>query len=142
MLQVIFNNCSYNQGKSYSTSVIANASIAWIKELAAVDPAERKPFMACIAVKVPHIQDGPGWPVALSAPWYQDHFAGIQAPRTPNWNASCPDHHWMVRQQPPLTTEQAIHADQLYRSRWQALLSVDDMVEGVVAAVEATQMLD
>eukprot|EP00658_Telonema_sp_P-2_P005555 TRINITY_DN12080_c0_g1_i2.p1 TRINITY_DN12080_c0_g1~~TRINITY_DN12080_c0_g1_i2.p1 ORF type:complete len:289 (-),score=35.60 TRINITY_DN12080_c0_g1_i2:393-1259(-) len=91
--------------------------------------------MAYIAVKAPHIQDGPGWPVALPAPWYDHAFPGLKAPRTPNWNASCPEHHWMIRTQPPLTHEQASRADALYRSRWQSLLSVDDMVEGVFDAV-------
>ena len=35
-----------------------------------------------------------------------------------------------------MTDEQAFHSDALYRARWQSLLSVDDMVEGVVAQVE------
>ena len=36
-----------------------------------------------------------------------------------------------------MTDEQAMHSDDLYRHRFQSLLSVDDMVEGVVDAVEA-----
>jgi N-acetylglucosamine-6-sulfatase len=36
-----------------------------------------------------------------------------------------------------MTDEQAVHSDALYRARWQSLLSVDDMVEGVVGQVEA-----
>ena len=43
----------------------------------------------------------------------------------------------MIRTQPPMTDEQAFHSDALYRARWQSLLSVDDMVEGVTAQVEA-----
>jgi N-acetylglucosamine-6-sulfatase len=42
----------------------------------------------------------------------------------------------MIRTQPPMTEEQANHSDNLYRHRFQSLLSVDDMVEGVVGAVE------
>lgn len=132
---VAFNNCTYNDGKCYSTSVIANQSIAWLEELHA--EKAHKPFFAYIAVKAPHIQDGPGWPITLPAPWYNETFPGLKAPRTPNWNASCPDHHWMIRTQPPMTDEQAFHSDALYRARWQSLLSVDDMVEGVVGQVEA-----
>ena len=41
----------------------------------------------------------------------------------------------MVRTQPPMTEEQRQHSDELYRARWLALLSVDDMVEGLVDAV-------
>lgn len=36
-----------------------------------------------------------------------------------------------------MTAEQALNSDELYRARFQSLLSVDDMVEGVVGAVEA-----
>ena len=68
---------------------------------------------------------------------YNDSFPGLTAPRTPNWNKSCAKHHWMIRTQPPMTDEQALHSDALYRARWQSLLSVDDMVEGVVKQVEA-----
>lgn len=40
----------------------------------------------------------------------------------------------MIAQQPPLTQEQADHADALYRARWQSLLSVDDLIEGGVGS--------
>ena len=58
--------------------------------------------------------------------------------RTPNWNLSCPGHHWLVRQQPPMTQEQADMSDLLHVARWQALLSVDDLVEDLVHFVEGT----
>ena len=38
--------------------------VAWGKDRLAAD----EPFFAYIAPKAPHIQDGPGWPVALAAP--------------------------------------------------------------------------
>ena len=64
---VTFDNCSYigngKNGSCYSTSVIANQSIAWIAEMNALPASERKPYFAYVAVKAPHIQDGPGWPV-------------------------------------------------------------------------------
>lgn len=90
---VRFGNCSYNGGSCYSTSVIGNASIAWALEVLAQPPETRKPFFAYVAVKAPHIQDGKGWPITLPAPWYSMNssiFANLKAPRTPNWNASCP----------------------------------------------------
>ena len=135
-----FSNCTYGSytehSGCYSTSVIANKSLEWLGALHALPAAQRKPYMAYVAVKAPHIQDGAGFPKTLPAPWYADAFPGLKAPRTPNWNASCPDHHWMIRQQPPMTAEQALNSDELYRSRFQALLSVEDMVEGVVHEVE------
>lgn len=133
---VQFKNCTYNKGSCYSTSVIGNQSLSWIREVFSQPTSIRKPFFAYIAVKAPHIQDGPGWPITLPAPWYNEAFPSVIAPRTPNWNASCLDHHWLIRQQPPMTAEEAMHSDNLYRARWQSLLSVDDLVEDVVSEIE------
>jgi hypothetical protein len=74
----------------------------------------------------------------MAAPWYNDSaiFGNIKAPRTPNWNQSCPDHHWLVRSQPPMTAEQESRSDELFRARWRALLSVDDLVDALVATLE------
>jgi len=58
------------------------------------------------------------------------------APRTPDYNASCPDHHWLVAHQEAITEKQAAQTDDVFRNRWRALLSVDDGVAGIVAAVE------
>ena len=43
------------------------------------------------------------------------------------WLTWCPRR--MIRQQQPMTDEQAMESDELYRARFQSLLSVDDMVE-------------
>ena len=74
-----WKNCSYGAASwgsdCYSTSVIGNASIAWMDEVGKMAPAVQKPFFAYVAVKAPHIQDGAGWPVTISAPWYENAFA-------------------------------------------------------------------
>jgi len=144
---VTFNNCTYGVAGSsacYSTSVIGNVSLAWVKDIVAQPEATRKPFFAYVAVKAPHIQDGPGFPITLPAPWYNktDLFPGLRAPRTPNWNASCPDHHWLIRQQPPMTAEQAQKSDDLYRARWLSLLSVEDLVSEFVTTLTAAGVVD
>ena len=59
----------------------------------------------------------------------------LEAPRTPDYNASCPGFHWLVSHQPPLTQEQAASTDNVFRNRWRALMSVDDGIAGVVATV-------
>jgi hypothetical protein len=93
--------------------------------------------MAYIAPKAPHIQDGAGYPITIPAPWYQDEFPGVIAPRTPSWNYSAVDHHWMIAQQQPMTMEEADHSDLLYRARWQALMSVDDIVEDITGTLHS-----
>ena len=82
--------------------------------------------------------------MAQPAPWYNDSgiFEGMLAPRTPNWNVSAPYHHWLVRSQPPMTDEQMEHSDALFQARWLALLSVNDMIEGLVQAVTQLGEID
>ena len=64
--------------------------------------------------------------MAIPAPWYQNTtLSETNAPRTPNYNHSASDHHWVVRTQPPLTTLQAQKVDELYVSRLKTLMSVD-----------------
>ena len=108
--EVQYDNCTLPNGTSidcYSTSVIGNVSLSWISDQVKGDPT--RPFLVYVAVKAPHIQDGPSFPQATPAPWYSDaKLSGRNyAPRTPNYNVSCPDHHWLVRQQPPLTELEA-----------------------------------
>ena len=146
--EVRYDNCTLPNGIStdcYSTSVIGNVSLSWISDQVKGDPT--RPFFAYIAVKAPHIQDGPGFPQATPAPWYTDaKLSGRNyAPRTPNYspyNVSCPDHHWLVRQQPPLTELEANKVDELYASRLRTLLSVDDLVEDLVATLDNLGVLD
>ena len=142
--RIRFNNCTDAHGEHlpcYSTSIIGNSSIAWIRDHLH-SRSVPKPFFAYVSVKAPHIQDGPGFPVAIPAPWYADASVGTRAPRTPNYNASCPDHHWLVRQQQPLSDVEAFHVDRLYESRLRSLLSVDDLVEDLVSMLEEEGVLD
>ena len=153
---VHFNNCtSYD---CYTTSIVGNASLAWIQRHLSLDNNEnnddqqrqetpssqkKKPFFSLISVKAPHLQDGEGFPISTPAPWYKDvDVIEKYAPRTLNYNASCPDHHWLVRQQQPLTDEQGQHIDELYQSRLRTLLSVDDLVEDLVQTLEKYRVLD
>ena len=86
-------NASYYAG--YQTSILGNVSINWIEELAARPASQRKPFFCYIGPHAPHVP-------ATPAPWYahgtfedpslSSHY------RTPNFNTSARDHHWVVAQ--------------------------------------------
>ena len=75
-------------------------------------------------------------PVAVLQNWpfCQDrlgtHIANVEGNgvvfRTPDYNASCPDFHWLVAHQAPLTDKEANETDNVFRNRWRALMSVDD----------------
>ncbi len=140
--QVTFNNCTETTGMPcYSTSVIGNASLAWIQRHRQQQLKQQfphtKPFLALISLKAPHILDGPDFPISIPAPWYQNTTIPEQmAPRTPNYNYSATDHHWVVRSQLPMTQEEAERVDALYVSRLKTLLSVDDLVDALIPLLD------
>ena len=79
---------------------------------------------------------------ATPAPWYENEFKGHKAPRTPNYNFSATDHHYVIRSQPPMTKDQASDSDNLFADRWRSLLSVDDITKEVVALLNKYNQLD
>jgi len=115
----------------YMTDLIEDRALAWIKEMI----ASSKPFFAYIAPHAPHTRASP-------PTWAQSYFDGHVSPRLPSWNKSMPDHHWMVRTQPPLSDLCATHSDQLYRNRLQALLGVDALVGAVADTLQDAGRLD
>jgi|EP01046_Picozoa_sp_COSAG06_P013775 N-acetylglucosamine-6-sulfatase len=129
-----FTNASSIAGSNYGTSVIGNVSLAFAKRAMAAN----WPFFVYIASHAPH---GPATP----APWYEDLYStpDVIAPRTPAFNVSSPDKHWVVATQPLLTedyTEQKL--DKFYKNRMRSLRSVDDIVAAFHAAVKAAGQLE
>ena len=57
-------------------------------------------------------------------------------------NLSSPDKTQHIRQNPPFTDAVKCWEDQHFRDRWRSLLSVDDMVGDVVAALTAAEKID
>jgi len=113
----------------YTTSIIANKSIEWLKKVA----TGPQPFFLAVASKGPHIP-------ATPAPWHTGAFSDKAAPRTPDYNASAEQlagHHWLIAQQDPITEEQGHQIDDLFRNRWRTLLSIDDAIAGVVDTLES-----
>ena len=118
----------------YVTSVIANKSIEWVRQVAPLG----KPFIVAVASKAPHVPSQP-------APWYAEgtFIDALSAPRTPDYNASAEtlkNHHWLIRQQGPITTKDADDIDELFRNRWRCLLSVDDAVAAYVSVLDELKL--
>lgn len=113
------NGAIFKSGSSpedYLTSIIGNETVKFVKTAL----TSGKPFFAYVAPHAPHVP-------ATPAPWYEDKFSGDKAPRTPSYNYSALDHHYVIRMQPPITTDQAGEIDELFRNRLRTLLSVDDI---------------
>lgn len=112
----------------YTTSIIANKSIEWVRNVGAVN----EPFFVAVASKGPHVP-------ATPAPWYSSAFSDHAAPRTPDYNASAEQlagHHSLIANQEPITEKQGETIDELFRNRWRTLLSIDDAIEGMVQTLQ------
>ena len=127
----VYNWQSGTSPSDYLTSLIGNMSISFIKD----SVKSGRPFFAYIAPHAPHVP-------ATPAPWYQDKFEDLQAPRTPNYNYTATDHHYVIRQQQHLDELVASMSDELFRNRWRSLLSVDDLIQEVVRVLMELNELD
>ena len=117
----------------YTTSLIGNKTVAYI-EARARDSATQ-PFLVVAATRAPHRPSVP-------APWYSDVPFQAPAPRTPAWNVTPPGAAPWYKLNPPLTDADAASLDALYRDRLRSILSIDDLVEGVIGALDAGGLLD
>lgn len=126
----IYQANSTGEYAGYSASIIANKTIEWIKKVTPLG----KPWMVTVGNRAPHQPFSP-------SPWYKDGnvasawIKNLTAPRTPDYNASCPDFHWLVAHQNIITADQAADTDGVFRDRWRCLMSVDDGIAGIVGAV-------
>eukprot|EP00117_Sycon_ciliatum_P000492 scpid44319/ scgid6531/ Extracellular sulfatase Sulf-2 len=115
---------SGNERVNYFTSVIQRETAQLLEKLASVSPQERKPMFAIISLPASHGR-------ADAEPQYRRHFAGVKAPRTPNFNVRSPDKHWIIRFRHELSETELNLIDFSYRRRLQTLRSVDDFMTKV-----------
>lgn len=112
----------------YTTSVMGNASVAWIKALLA-NP-DHPPFFAAVGPHAPHLPSTP-------APWYAGTLGALRAPTTGNYGYHGVDHHWEISMQPPIDEGMAASIDAEFTKRQESLLSVDDLMKAVHATLAA-----
>ena len=124
---------------NYSTALIGNYSINWIKKVATEMKSgkDTRPFMAYIAPKACHDPFEP-------APWYTDvwlpHWPAT-APRPPSWNVSraqLSKHHPTIAVRDHFGAETEACIDRDFKNRWRTLLSVDDIIVAVVGLLDET----
>ena len=120
-----------NSSEDYLTSVIGNATMKFAES--ALESG--KPFFAYVSPHAPHVP-------ATPAPWYANEFSGRIAPRTPNYNFSALNHHYVIRSQPPINNTEEPEVDELFRNRWRTLISVDDITKAMVALLQKYNELD
>jgi len=122
---------------NYTTAVVGNVSIAWIKKVA----QEGKPFLAYIAPKAAHEPFNP-------APWYADAWDPSwpeHEPRDENWNCSIDSrqkHHGNVATEQMITPEVGRFITAIWRNRWRTLMSVDDLISDVITTIDELGLSD
>jgi len=115
----------------YTTAIVGNISLSWIRKAAKGDA----PFFAYIAPKAAHEPFTP-------ARWYADHWDPTwpaHEPRPESWNCSADsrkDHHGNIAEQQMITEQCAEYVTTSFKNRWRTLMSVDDVIDSVIALVD------
>jgi len=86
------------------------------------------------------------WPSAHSpytpAPEYQGIFENLQAYKTPNYNATTVNKHWMMRRLAAIDSNTAKWIERVYQRRLETLLTIDDHISEFIEALEKLNVLD
>ena len=121
---------------AYLTSWLGNQTVAWLSTVAAAAAQGGAPFFAYLGPHAPHFPAEP-------APWYADApLPHDTAPRTPAYNAMREGKSWAIQVNQPFVPFTEAGIDLHFRNRQRALMSVDDTVRDVFAALEAAGALD
>ena len=98
---------------------------------------DSEPFLLTVATNAPHVPD---W----VARRHKSKFPAAKLPKSPNFNeANVSDKGSYMRGRPKLTQEQVDRLDLRHRQRLRSMLSVDEMVGGILNTLQETgQMKD
>ncbi|XP_050679637.1 N-acetylglucosamine-6-sulfatase-like [Leptidea sinapis] len=124
------NGVPTNYSDLYLTDVIRDLGTSYIKK-----QTESQPFLMVLAPPAPHEPFTP-------APRYKDAFLNVTVVKQPNFNVASTDKHWLMSMPPsPLPQSIMPELDRVYRSRWETLLSVDEMVADLIQALDTNNLL-
>jgi N-acetylglucosamine-6-sulfatase len=134
------NGVPEHHGTDYATDYLPNVIRNKTLDFLAANLGGPAPVFAVLSTPSCH---GP----QDAAPQYQGAFPGAAAPRLPNYNATvagAPPVHWLQASHGAYVfhDDAAAFADLVFRRRLQTLLTVDDILADVVAAVGAAGELD
>lgn len=120
----------------YLTAWQGNQTLPWLTKVATAAAAGGPPFFAYLGPHAPHFPAEP-------APWYVDAPLPSQvAPRVPSYNAFTQGKSWAIQTNPAFNNFTAAGIDLHFRNRQRTLLSIDDHVRDIFAALEAAGVLD
>ena len=118
--------------KDYLNDVLTDKAVQVIRRASAAG----QPFFVYVLPYTPHSP-------SVAAPRHEGMFADAPLPRTPAFDeADVGDKPEFIRRIPPLDPGQIGRLEDEYRRRLRSLQAIDDMVERIVGALEATGDLD
>jgi N-acetylglucosamine-6-sulfatase len=120
-------------GSDYFTDLIRNETVKFLK----AHLGKGKPVFTWAATPACH---GPN----DAAPQYQSLFGNVRAPRTPNFNTGTTGKNTFNSAEfhPTMNESEINFSDNVHQRRLQTLQSVDDLVEAVVATLQAAGELE
>ncbi|KAI1422147.1 alkaline-phosphatase-like protein [Xylaria sp. FL1777] len=131
----------------YSTDVMAEKAYGFLDD--AVRDLENNPFFLTVAPVGPHSNvvysrkdNSVRFGEPISAKRHQDLFKEAKVPRTANFNPDQPSGANWVLHLPQQNQSNVDYNDHFYRQRLRALQAVDELVDGLVARLEAHGILD
>jgi arylsulfatase A-like enzyme len=121
-----------HDAKDYLTDVWAAKTVDFISRNGS---RGKPPFFIHLAPTAPHRP-------ATPAPRHEQEFPNAASPRTASFNErDVSDKPSWIQQNRVLSDKTIAKIDGLYRKRLQSMLAVDDMIEKIVAALEAQRAL-
>lgn len=121
----------------YSTDVLG----AHAQQVIQSKAGSATPFFVYVAPSAPHnVNQGVA---TVAPPRYANTLTGVQAPRSPSFNQADVSTMPPPIKNLPLLSDQTIAGiDNIYRVGAEAILAIDDMVEGIYKKLKATGELD
>ncbi|XP_057664094.1 N-acetylglucosamine-6-sulfatase-like [Diorhabda carinulata] len=123
------NGTEHHYNDKYLTDDLAEHSIKFLEQR-----ATDRPFFMVISPPAPHSPFTP-------ADRHKDKYAGTKAVRSPSFNHSGLDKHWLIRMPPEYLPDDVDILDNAQQHRLESLLSVDELVEGLVSKLEILDLL-
>ena len=118
--------------EDYLNDVLTDKAVEVIRNASAAG----RPFFLYVLPYTPHSP-------SVAAPRHEGMFADAELPRTPAFDETdVSDKPEFIRRIPRLDAEQIGRLEDEYRRRLRSLQAIDDMVERIVGALEATRELD
>ncbi|XP_072394803.1 N-acetylglucosamine-6-sulfatase-like [Diabrotica undecimpunctata] len=114
------NGTGHFFSNKYLTDALAGYSLSFL-----TNKPNDKPVFMIVAPPAPHAPFTP-------AKRHENAFAGTKAVRTPSFNHSGYDKHWLVRMYPQHLPENVEILDSIQQHRLESLLAVDELVDRIV----------